>query len=58
MDWPRDGELVVSCSSRFKVDKISMSISTIKTFIRRSNFVLSSKLGAGESFSLFTSESN
>lgn len=35
-----------------------MSISTIKTFILRSNFVCSSKLGLGDSFSLSTSESN
>ena len=44
--------------SRFKLDEISMSISTIKTFILRSNFVCSSKLGLGDSFSLSTSESN
>jgi hypothetical protein len=52
------GRLVVSWVSRFNADKIIMSISTIKTFIWRSNFVWSSKLGLGDSLSLFTSESN
>ena len=43
MGWS-GGELEVSWLSRFKLDEISMSISTIRTFIRRSNNLRSSKL--------------
>jgi hypothetical protein len=51
-------EFVVSWASRFSADKISMSISTIRTFNWRSNFVCSSKLGLGDSLSFSIIESN